>query len=108
MRAPVSSTGSVIIACAAIGIRPIVCRQERVGVGIADGYSRVKKGRVNGVFAAQHGPGIENAYAGVAQAFAGLASLGAILVSAAIFAAMLFITPSALFPIAAVISGSTS
>ena len=24
--------------CAAIDIRPILCRQERVGVGIADGY----------------------------------------------------------------------
>ena len=60
---------ALIDACAALGIRPIVCRQERVGVGIADGFSRVKKGRVNGVFAAQHGPGIENAYDGVAQAF---------------------------------------
>ena len=60
---------ALIEACADIDIRPIFCRQERVGVGIADGFSRVKKGRVNGVFAAQHGPGIENAYAGVAQAF---------------------------------------
>ena len=56
---------ALIEACADIDIRPIFCRQERVGVGIADGFSRVKKGRVNGVFAAQHGPGIENAYAGV-------------------------------------------
>jgi thiamine pyrophosphate-dependent acetolactate synthase large subunit-like protein len=59
----------LIDACAEIGIRPILCRQERVGVGMADGYSRVRKGRQNGVFAAQHGPGIENAFAGVAQAF---------------------------------------
>ena len=29
----------VIEPCAAIDIRPILCRQERVGVGIADGYS---------------------------------------------------------------------
>jgi len=61
---------ALIEACAAIDIRPIFCRQERVGVGMADGYSRVHRGRRNGVFAAQHGPGIENAFPGVAQAYA--------------------------------------
>src|ERR1700692_4339840 len=50
--------------------RPILCRQERVGVGIADGYSRIKRGKKNGVFAAQAGPGIENAFPGIAQAYA--------------------------------------
>ncbi|MGB7077042.1 MAG: thiamine pyrophosphate-requiring protein [Xanthobacteraceae bacterium] len=60
----------VIEPCAAIDIRPILCRQERVGVGIADGYSRIKRGKKNGVFAAQAGPGIENAFPGIAQAFA--------------------------------------
>ena len=60
----------LIEACAAIDIRPILCRQERVGVGIADGYSRIKRGKQNGVFAAQAGPGIENAFPGVAQAYA--------------------------------------
>jgi acetolactate synthase I/II/III large subunit len=55
--------------CAAIDIRPILCRQERVGVGIADGFSRIKRGKKNGVFGAQAGPGIENAFPGVAQAF---------------------------------------
>ncbi len=59
----------VIEPCAALDIRPILCRQERVGVGIADGYSRIKRGKCNGVFAAQAGPGIENAFPGVAQAF---------------------------------------
>ena len=59
----------LIEACAALDIRPILCRQERVGVGIADGYSRIKRGRVNGVFAAQAGPGIENAFPGIAQAY---------------------------------------
>jgi len=59
----------LIEACADIDVRPILCRQERVGVGMADGYSRVRRGRQNGVFAAQHGPGIENAFPGVAQAF---------------------------------------
>jgi acetolactate synthase-1/2/3 large subunit len=60
----------LIEACAAIGIRPILCRQERVGVGMADGFSRIRRGKTNGVFAAQAGPGIENAFPGVAQAFA--------------------------------------
>ena len=59
----------LIEASAALDIRPILCRQERVGVGIADGYTRIKRGKRNGVFAAQAGPGIENAFAGVAQAF---------------------------------------
>ncbi len=60
---------AVIEPCAAIDIRPILCRQERVGVGIADGYSRIKRGKRNGVFGAQAGPGIENAFPGIAQAF---------------------------------------
>src|SRR6478736_8546765 len=59
----------LIEACAALDIRPILCRQERVGVGMADGYTRIKRGKRNGVFAAQAGPGIENAFPGVAQAF---------------------------------------
>jgi acetolactate synthase-1/2/3 large subunit len=60
----------LIEACAALDIRPILCRQERVGVGLADGYTRIKRGKRNGVFAAQQGPGIENAFPGIAQAFA--------------------------------------
>ena len=59
----------VIEECTKRGIRPILCRQERVGVGIADGYTRIRRGKVNGVFAAQAGPGIENAFPGVAQAY---------------------------------------
>src|SRR5271168_3647564 len=59
----------LIEASAALDIRPILCRQERVGVGIADGYTRIKRGKRNGVFAAQAGPGIENAFPGVAQAY---------------------------------------
>jgi acetolactate synthase-1/2/3 large subunit len=60
----------LIEACALIDIRPILCRQERVGVCIADGYTRIRRGKRNGVFAAQAGPGIENAFPGVAQAYA--------------------------------------
>jgi acetolactate synthase-1/2/3 large subunit len=62
-------TTPVIDACASAGIRPYLCRQERVGAGIADGYSRVKNGRPAGVFAMQYGPGAENAFPGVATAF---------------------------------------
>jgi thiamine pyrophosphate-dependent acetolactate synthase large subunit-like protein len=62
-------TTPVIEACAQAGIKPIICRQERVGVGIADGYSRVSNGVDPGVFAMQFGPGAENAYAGIATAY---------------------------------------
>ncbi len=59
----------IIDAMAAAGIKPIVCRQERVGVGIADGYSRISNGRRIGVFTMQFGPGSENAFSGVATAY---------------------------------------
>jgi acetolactate synthase-1/2/3 large subunit len=62
-------TTPVIDAAAAAGIRPVLCRQERVGVGIADGYSRTTNGRRLGVFAMQYGPGAENAFPGVATAY---------------------------------------
>jgi thiamine pyrophosphate-dependent acetolactate synthase large subunit-like protein len=51
------------------GIRPILSRNERVGVGIADGFTRASFGQRNGVCAMQSGPGVENAFSGVAQAF---------------------------------------
>ena len=54
----------LIDACAKIGIRPIICRQERAGVNIADGYSRTLNGRKFGVFSMQNGPGAENCFAG--------------------------------------------
>ncbi len=50
-------------------IRPIIVRQERIGLHIADAMSRLSSGKNIGVFAMQHGPGAENAYGGVAQAF---------------------------------------
>ena len=49
----------LIEAAAAVGIRPIVCRQERTGVHMADGFSRVNNGRRIGVFLMQAGPGAE-------------------------------------------------
>ena len=62
-------TTKIIDASAKAGLRPIVCRQERVGMGIADGYSRVTNGKRLGVFAMQYGPGTENAFSGVATAY---------------------------------------
>jgi acetolactate synthase-1/2/3 large subunit len=62
-------TTPLIDAAAVVGIRPILCRQERVGVGIADGFTRIKNGRRIGVFAMQYGPGAENAFPGVATAY---------------------------------------
>jgi acetolactate synthase-1/2/3 large subunit len=62
-------TTPIIESCAAAGIRPYLCRQERVGAGIADGYSRVTNGKPIGVFAMQYGPGAENAFPGVATAY---------------------------------------
>ena len=61
---------SLIDACAREGIRPILSRQERAGVNMADGFSRIKNGSAIGVFTMQTGPGSENAFGGVAQAFA--------------------------------------
>ncbi len=52
------------------GIRPLIFRQERVGVNLADGYSRITNGKRTGVFSMQAGPGAENAFAGVATAYA--------------------------------------
>ena len=52
-----------------LDIRPIIVRQERVGLHMADAISRMTSGGTIGVFAMQHGPGSENAYGGVAQAF---------------------------------------
>ena len=50
-------------------IRSIICRQERIGLHMADAISRTTSGDNLGVFAMQHGPGSENAFGGVAQAY---------------------------------------
>lgn len=62
-------TTSIIENAVAAGIRPVICRQERVGVDMADGYARVTNGKPPGVFAMQYGPGSENAFPGIATAF---------------------------------------
>ena len=50
-------------------IRPIIVRQERIGLHMADAIARMTSGDKVGVFAMQHGPGAENAYGAVAQAY---------------------------------------
>ena len=62
-------TTSIIENAVAAGIRPIICRQERVGVDMADGFARVTNGKPAGVFAMQYGPGSENAFPGIATTF---------------------------------------
>jgi acetolactate synthase I/II/III large subunit len=48
---------NLLIESAAAGIRPIVCGQERTGVHMADGFSRINNGKHLGVFLMQAGPG---------------------------------------------------
>jgi thiamine pyrophosphate-dependent acetolactate synthase large subunit-like protein len=60
---------AVIEAAAENDIRPIIVRQERIAVHMADAVARLSRGKKIGVFACQHGPGIENAYGSVAQAY---------------------------------------
>ena len=54
---------------AAVDIRPIVVRQERIGAAMADAMGRMSSGDKVAVFACQNGPGIENAFGAVAQAY---------------------------------------
>jgi acetolactate synthase-1/2/3 large subunit len=59
----------ILEAAAGADLRPIIVRQERTGIHMADAYSRLTSGDRVGVFVMQHGPGTENAFGGVAQAF---------------------------------------
>ena len=59
----------LIESAAAEDIRTIIVRQERIGLHMADAYSRLSSGDSIGVFCMQHGPGSENAFGGVAQAY---------------------------------------
>ena len=61
---------SLIDAAAAVGIRPIIARSEKALVNMADGYTRATNGRRQAVIVVQQGPGIENAFGGIAQAHA--------------------------------------
>ena len=59
----------LIEAAAKLDIRTVIVRQERIGLHMADAYSRLSSGDKIGVFCMQHGPGAENAFGGVAQAY---------------------------------------
>ena len=59
----------IIEAAAKLDIRPIIVRQERIGLHMADAMSRITSGQQIGVFCMQSGPGAENAFGGVAQAY---------------------------------------
>jgi thiamine pyrophosphate-dependent acetolactate synthase large subunit-like protein len=60
----------MIDTAAAAGIRPVVGRQERSVINMADAYSRISNGKRIGVAMVQHGPGAEHAFGGMAQAYA--------------------------------------
>jgi len=60
----------MIDTAAAVGIRPVVGRQERSVINMADAYSRTSNGERIGVAMVQHGPGAEHAFGGIAQAYA--------------------------------------
>ena len=63
----------LIDAAAKIGIRPIIARSEKTLINMADGYTRAINGQKPTVVVVQAGPGIENAFGGLAQALRRLA-----------------------------------
>src|SRR5438105_12587 len=60
----------LIDAAAQLGIRPIIARGEKTLINMADGYTRATNAAHPTVVVVQSGPGIENAFGGLAQAFA--------------------------------------
>lgn len=56
-------------AAARADLRTVIVRQERIGVHMADAFSRMNSGRRIGVFTMQNGPGTENSFGAVAQAY---------------------------------------
>ena len=58
----------LIEAAAKLGIRPIIARSEKTLINIADGYTRALNATRPTVVVVQGGPGIENAFGGLAQA----------------------------------------
>lgn len=60
----------LIDAAAEVGIRPVLARSEKTLINMADGYARATNRRRPSVLVVQSGPGIENAFGGLAQAYA--------------------------------------
>lgn len=67
---PAFPHSDLIDSAAKLGIRPLIVRQERQALHIADGYARVNGGRKICCTTVQNGPGSENAFGSVAQCFA--------------------------------------
>jgi acetolactate synthase-1/2/3 large subunit len=59
----------LIDAAAGLGIRPMIARGEKTLINMADGYARATNAQKPSVIVVQSGPGIENAFGGLAQAF---------------------------------------
>src|SRR6476659_5760664 len=59
----------LIDSAAALGMRPIITRTERVAVNIADGFARATNGERLLPCVMQYGPGAEAAFAAVPQAY---------------------------------------
>src|SRR6202047_1233363 len=59
----------IIEAAAEADIRTFMVRQERIGLHMCDAIAKVTSGARTGASAMQHGPGRENACAGVAQSW---------------------------------------
>ena len=66
---PAFPHADIIDSAAKVGIRPLIVRQERHALHMADGYARVNGGRKFCATTVQHGPGSENAFGAVAQCF---------------------------------------
>ncbi len=67
---PAFPHSDLIDSAARVGIRPLIVRQERQALHIADGYARATGGTKIACTTVQYGPGSENAFGAVAQCFA--------------------------------------
>jgi acetolactate synthase-1/2/3 large subunit len=67
---PAFPHSDLIDAVAKLGMRPLIVRQERHALHIADGYARTTGGRRICCTTVQYGPGSENAVGALAQCYA--------------------------------------
>ncbi len=67
---PAFPHSDIIDSAAKIGIRPLIVRQERHALHIADGFARMTGGQRICCTTVQYGPGSENAVGAVAQCYA--------------------------------------
>jgi len=67
---PAFPHSDLIDSAAKLGLRPLIVRQERHALHMADGYARMTGGRKICCTTVQYGPGSENAVGAVAQCYA--------------------------------------